>query len=282
MSRTVFDSDQCLFWKNYGLIESEGWQSMVLTLLFFLTAILYASAGFGGGSTYNALLALSDVDYRVMPVIALLCNLIVVSGGTFRLARAGHLDLRRVAPWIAVSIPASWLGGFLHVPERVFIGLLGVSLFVAGLLILLQAARNENVEVAFFKERHPATPFAVGGSLGFLAGMTGIGGGIFLAPVLYLMRWGTPKKIAGACSFFILVNSIAGLAGQIMKQGDPAALADGVTPYWTLFFAVLAGGQIGSYLAAMKINQKALRIVTGLLILYAAGRLLLRWWDMGL
>lgn len=253
---------------------------MFLAALFFLTALLYASVGFGGGSTYNALLALNGVDYRIMPTIALLCNLIVVSGGTFRFACAGHLNVWRMAPWIVISVPAAWLGGYLHVPENIFTGLLGLSLLAAGIQILVQSRSDADVRVSSAMAKHPLLPFAVGGGLGFLAGLVGIGGGIFLAPVLYLLRWGTARMIAGTCSFFILVNSLAGLAGQVMKLGDTALLTH-MAGYWLLFPAVLIGGQIGSYMGSARFNPQILRILTALLILYVAVRLLLRWWGMG-
>lgn len=262
------------------LIEIIDDGLMFLSLCFFITALLYASVGFGGGSTYNALLALAGTDYRLLPVLALLCNLIVVSGGTWRFARAGHLNLRRIAPWIAASVPAAWLGGYLHIPERFFIGLLGASLLAAGVQMLWQARKSIGIRSVSSMDKHPALSFFVGGGLGFLAGITGIGGGIFLAPVLYLLRWGNARIIAGTCSFFILVNSLAGLAGQAMKLGDMALLTH-LEAYWILFPAVLIGGQIGSYMGALRLDIKVLHILTALLILYVAARLLWRWWGMG-
>lgn len=251
-----------------------------LSLSFFVTALLYAAVGFGGGSTYNALLALAEVDYRVMPVLALICNLIVVSGGTYRFVRAGHLNLRRVAPWVVASVPAAWIGGYIYVPEKIFIGTLGFSLLFAGLQILQQAFRDRKIYVVMGRDLHPAIPFGIGAGLGFLAGLVGIGGGIFLAPVLYLLRWGHARKIAGTCSFFILVNSVAGLAGQFMKMEDTAFFAQAASVYWPLFPVVFVGGQIGSLMGARHLDQKVIRILTGLLILYVAARLLMRWWGI--
>lgn len=249
-----------------------------LALSFFVTAALYASVGFAGGSTYNALLVLAGTDYRVLPAIALVCNLIVAAGGTYRFARAGYVDFRRIAPWIVTSVPAAWLGGYLPVSEKFFVGLLGFSLLFAGLKMLFQKNRDrdhENLPVAQASFVAPV----IGAALGFLAGMVGIGGGIFLAPALHLLRWDSAKKIAAACSIFILVNSIAGLAGQAMKIGD-AQIIINIAPYWLLFPAVLAGGQIGSYFGAVRLNPQALRIVTAVLVLYVSGKLLLRWWMM--
>lgn len=253
---------------------------ILLVPAFLITALLYAAVGFGGGSTYNALLALAGTDYRIMPILALLCNLIVVSGGTYRFVRAGHVDLRRLAPWVIASVPAAWLGGIVPVSEKFFIGALGLSLLLAGLQILLHARKQDDETIdAPPAHQYKFLPFAVGGGLGFLAGLVGIGGGIFLAPVLYFLRWGNARAIAGTCSFFILVNSLAGLAGQVMKSGDMDLLAQ-MNGYWMLFPAVLIGGQAGSYLGAIRLDPKIIRILTALLILYVGLRLLYRWWGM--
>ncbi|MCE7887398.1 MAG: sulfite exporter TauE/SafE family protein [Alphaproteobacteria bacterium PRO2] len=249
-----------------------------LPFSFFVTAILYASVGFAGGSTYNALLVLAETDYRILPTIALLCNLIVACGGTYRFARAGHVEIKRIYPWIITSVPAAWLGGYLKISETMFVGLLGVSLLAAGLRMLFKKTDEitlEKLPVYNWKFFSPV----VGIILGLLAGLVGIGGGIFLAPVLHLLRWDNAKKIAATCSVFILVNSIAGLAGQTMKLGDMQLLAS-IAPYWILFPAVLAGGQIGSYMGAVRLNPDMLRVLTAFLILYVAGRLLLRWHGM--
>ena len=246
-----------------------------LALSFFVTAALYASVGFAGGSPYNALLGLAGTDYRVLPAIALVCNLIVAAGGTHRFARAGYVDLRRIAPWIVTSVPAAWLGGYLPVSENFFVGLLGFSLLFSGLKMLFQKNRDRNHGNFPVAQASFVAP-VIGAVLGFLAGMVGIGGGIFLAPALHLLRWDSAKKIAAACSIFILVNSIAGLAGQAMKIGD-AQIIINIAPYWVLLPTVLAGGQIGSYFGAVRLNPQALRIVTAVLVLYVSGKLLLRW-----
>ncbi len=252
---------------------------MILLLLsFFMTALLYAAVGFGGGSTYNALLVLAETDYRILPSIALLCNLIVVSGGTYRFFRAGHLDIRRIAPWVITSVPAALLGGILSVSETLFIGLLGFSLLAAGAYMLWPNKNKQHQEQSFINQYRFLPPF-IGTGLGLLAGLVGIGGGIFLAPVLHLLRWGNAKAIAGTCSIFIFVNSIAGLAGQAMKLGNAEILSN-ISSYWMLFPAVLIGGQIGSYVGAVRLNPKILHRMTAILILYVAVRLLLRWWGL--
>jgi len=245
-----------------------------LAALFFVTALLYAAVGFGGGSTYNALLVLAGADYRAVPVIALACNILVVSVGSWRFARAGHVDLRRIWPLFALSIPLAWVGGRLVVAEPVFVGLLALSLFAAGLLMLWQPHwQGDGPPRVAARWVEPVA----GGALGFLAGMVGIGGGIFLAPLLYLLRWGSPRAIAGTSAVFILANSIAGLAGQLAKgNGAGAAI---LAAYWPLFPAVLIGGLIGSTLGSSRIEPKYVRILTALLILYVAVRLAIRFYG---
>ena len=244
---------------------------IALALGFFVTALIYAMAGFGGGSTYNALLVLAEVDYRAIPILALCCNIIVVSVGSWRFARAGHIDWRRISPLVIFSVPLAWLGGRLEIAEVTFVALLAVSLLVAGLLMLWQPRWQREGEAP----RHGKwlEPVA-GGVLGFLAGVVGIGGGIFLAPLLYMLRWGSERAIAGTCAFFILVNSLAGLAGQLGKDGARvgAALAD----HWLLFPAVLVGGLIGSLVGSRRLDPKHVRIVTAVLVLYVAARLWMR------
>ena len=244
---------------------------IILTALFFATALLYSAAGFGGGSTYTALLVLAAVDYRAVPIVSLACNIIVVSVGTWRFARGGHLDWRRAWPLFVTSVPAAWLGGRLVIGEVLFVGLLGAALLVSGLLMLWQPAWQR--EAAPASTRRWIEPVA-GAGLGFAAGVVGIGGGIFLAPLLYMLRWAPPKRIAATCAAFILVNSLAGLAGQASKGLGAAGAVIG--EHVLLFPAVAAGGMIGAWLGSDRLDPKWVRILTAWLILYVAARLLLR------
>lgn len=247
--------------------------SLYLPPLFLITALLYAAVGFGGGSTYNALLVLWGVDYRILPTIALACNIIVVSGGVWRFSRAGEMQVKRLWPFLATSVPAAWLGGRIEVSETVFVGLLGFALLASGLRLLFMQAARQTEETG---QQTAFLALGVGGGIGFISGLVGIGGGIFLAPLLYLMNWGSARQIAAACSLFILLNSISGLAGQMMKLSDMAALSQ-VMPFWPLFIAVFIGGQIGSWLGAGKLDAAWMKRATAVLILYVAARLLWRW-----
>jgi len=240
----------------------------LLVALFFLTALVYSMAGFGGGSTYLALLTLFHVDIQTMRSTALLCNLAVVSYGTICFARAGHLRLRQVLPFVLASIPMAYLGGTVLIGQQTFRLLLGLSLLVAATRMLWVGQAMEPRTVISAKTTW-AVGLPLGALLGFLAGIVGIGGGIYLAPVLLLLGWANARQTAAAASFFILVNSIAGLAGQ---------WSHGIKLDWRLAIpllaAVVVGGQVGSRAGAYKLPKVAMQRITGVLLLAISGRLL--------
>ena len=237
--------------------------------LFFLVALLYAMVGFGGGSSYIALLALADYPYEWIPIIALICNLLVVSGSTVEYIRKKQLPFRPAGVFLAASVPMAFIGGRLPLSSHVFYPLLGVTLTAAGIR-LIAARRTPEREEGVSPGTLPA--LAVGAGLGLLSGMVGIGGGIFLAPVLLNLRWAGPRQTAAICALFILVNSLAGLAGQLIKNPPPGDLWS----YWPLFAAVLLGGQIGCRLGLQQLRPWHLRILTGLLVLFVGVRVLFR------
>jgi uncharacterized membrane protein YfcA len=247
-----------------------------LTPAFFSTALLYASVGFGGGSTYNALLALAGVDYRLLPAVALTCNILVVVGGTWRFHKAGLLPLRRAWPLVLIAAPFAWAGGLTPIKEATFLGLLAASLIVAGAALLLQRPEEASApSVPTAPSAHRRTQFSdllTGAAIGYLAGLVGIGGGIFLAPYLHITRWASAKQIAATASLFILVNSIAGLAGQMLKLGNGGVDAIGL--YWPLLLAVVVGGQMGSLAGIRLLSPALVRRTTGVLVLYVAAQLI--------
>lgn len=243
---------------------------LILSLLFAITAALYASVGFAGGSTYNALLALAGVDHRVFPIVALACNLIVATGGTIRFAQAGLVPWKRLAPLLALSVPAAWVGGMLPVSKHLFLVLLGSSLLIAGILLLVQR-EQERPDRGF-----PLLGPIIAAPIGLLSGIVGVGGGIFLAPVLHLIGWDRAKRVAASASVFILANSLAGLGGQLTKISGHPELLHATWGYWPLALSVLVGGQIGSRAGVQLLPAVWLRRLTGLLILYVAVRLLLQ------
>ena len=240
-----------------------------LVAAFFATALLYASVGFGGGSTYAALLALSGLDYRILPLIALACNIVVVAGSTVRFARAGVTPWRGALTITALAAPAALLGGLTPIGESAFFLLLGASLLLTGATMLLPVSESGAEQPARLARYLPI--FAV--PLGYLAGLVGIGGGIFLAPLLHLTRWRDARAIAATASLFILINSLFGLAGQLLKRG-PEAFSGALYESLPLLIAVAIGGQIGSLMALKLLPPRWIRWLTAALVMIVGARLL--------
>jgi uncharacterized membrane protein YfcA len=240
-----------------------------MALLFGLIALIYASVGFGGGSSYTAILTLTGIEPRLIPVISLCCNIVVVTGGTYRFWRVGLIDWKAVLPLLAVSAPLAFLGGLTPLKEATFLLILGTTLLVSAVALLLPQERFPEAKLP------PAATLALSGLVGLLAGLSGIGGGIFMAPVLHLIRWAEAKRIAAFASLYILANSITGLGGQLLK-GGVGAVAESSAAYWPLLLAVLIGGQIGSHIGIRLFSPVLLRRMTALLVGYAAVRLLLQ------
>lgn len=241
----------------------------LLAAAFFITAVLYAAVGFGGGSTYNALLALSGMDYRLLPVLALSCNLVVVAGGSVRFARAKVTPWRGAALLTAIAAPAAFLGGLTPIGEDAFLTILGVSLLLTGLTMLLPITQSDEARPTALARFMPL----VAAPIGYLAGLVGIGGGIFLAPLLHLTRWRDAHAVAATASFFILVNSGFGLVGQLIKNGS-GMLGAAVESGLPLLIAVAVGGQIGSFMAVRFLPQRAIRWMTAALVIWVGLRLL--------
>ena len=241
---------------------------IILSFLFFLTATLYASVGFGGGSTYLALLLIWDVSYLIFPVIALFCNIIVVSGNCFNYIKAGNFNFKILIPYLASSIPFAFIGGSLSINKEFFEILLFIVMTLAGVLLLLKfKSFDQNAEV--YKNIPKIVSILIGGSIGFISGVVGIGGGIFLSPILLLVRADNAKNVATAASLFILINSISGLAGQFTKS----SIIDEVYSYWPLFLLVLLGGQLGNFLNLKVFPARILVLVTATLVIFVALRI---------
>ena len=249
-----------------------------LAASFLIIAAIYASAGFGGGSSYAAVLMLTDTDFRLVPVIALICNLIVVSGGTIQFVRAGLLRLNIVLPFTILSVPMAWLGGITPIDKSSFDLVLSFALLGSGIAMLV-IRRGDKVESnGVSAKRLWILGLTAGSALGYLAGLVGIGGGIFLAPALHLMRLAPAQVIAAAASFFILVNSVAGLIGQWSKLGALELRGD-LSAYIWLFPAVLLGGQLGNRAGIHFFSPATVRRITAALVIIVGGRLVIRWYT---
>ncbi len=245
---------------------------LLLAILFFATSILYSSIGFGGGSTYLALLLIWKIPYFIIPIIALCCNIIVVSGNSFNYIRSGNLNLKLLGPYLIGSVPLAYFGGSLQIDKQVFEILLFFVLAVAGTLLLVNFKFYEDKE-ELYKITPKSISILIGGILGFISGIIGIGGGIFLSPILFLLRAGRPKQIATTASLFILINSGSGIIGQLSKNSVLMEIKN----YWILLLIVLVGGQIGNFLNLKIFSSKILALLTSLLVLFVAFRMGFQW-----
>lgn len=243
---------------------------VILMLGFLVIATLYSSVGFGGGSSYLALLALVLTSFFAIRSTALICNLVVVSGSTYLYWKNGHLDFKKFLPFIIASIPFAFLGARFRLSEQVFFIILGGALIISALALIFQTLKLKKSE-----EVNPNYPpyvtYLLGAGIGLLSGLVGIGGGIFLAPILNHMKWDKSIKIAALASFFILVNSISGIGGLLTKGMFelPWIEASG------LIVAVFIGGQIGIRLSLSKLTGNGIKIVTAILVLIVGIRVLL-------
>ena len=241
---------------------------IILSIFFFITAILYPSVGFGGGSTYLALMLIWNIPYYIFPILALICNIIVVSGNSINYVRSGNLNFKLLAPYLIGSIPFSFFGASMSLTKELFEILLFVILIIAGIFLLIQSKSFNNDQIKI-NSIPKILSVSIGSIIGFTSGIIGIGGGIFLSPILFLMKAGYPKQIATTASLFILINSIFGVAGQLTKD----IVFDEFLNYWPLFIVVLIGGQIGNFLNIKFLSGKTLAIITSLLVIFVAIRM---------
>ena len=241
---------------------------IILSILFFVTALIYSSVGFGGGSPYLAILLIWGVPYTIFPVIALVCNIIVVSGNSINFIRSKNINFNLLFPYLIGSIPFAFIGGSITIEKSLFEILLFCVLLVAGIFLLIQS-RSFNKEKIKINQIPRLISISIGSIIGFISGIVGIGGGIFLSPLLFLMKAGYPRHITSSASLFILINSIFGIAGQLTKD----QVLDQVTNYWPLFLAVLIGGQIGSLLNIKFLSNKILALLTSFLVIFVAIRM---------
>ena len=240
---------------------------IILSILFFVTAILYSSVGFGGGSTYLALLLIWEIPYYIFPVIALFCNIIVVTGNSINYIRAGNHNFKLLIPFLIGSIPLAFFGGTLKIDKEIFEILLFIILTIAGLLLLIN---NKSYEKEFvIKKINFLISVFIGSVLGLVSGLVGIGGGIFLSPILFLLKADKPKNIVTTASLFILINSISGIFGQLTKD----SVLNEFLLYWPLFLAVLIGGLFGNFLNLKIFSNRALAFITSILVIFVACRM---------
>ena len=244
----------------------------LLIVSFLIIAAVYASVGFGGGSSYLALMAIVAIPFEVMRPTALLCNLVVVTGGTIIFYREGLLDLRRIWPFLVFSVPMAFVGGYYPIKEAMFFRILGVTLVAAAILLWFfdRFPEQEPVE----RKDSWMVNAVLGGGIGLLSGLVGIGGGIFLSPLLHFRRWDRARRISAVASIFILVNSISGLAGQLSQSARLNWFLVG-----PLLAAVFVGGQLGSRWGARKFKAVHVRKVTAFVIFVAGLNIIINHWS---
>ncbi len=233
-----------------------------------MISVLYSSVGFGGGSSYLAVLALTGIAYTQIRSTSLLCNIMVVTSNVFIFYKLGLYHWKKIAPLVLFSVPFAFIGGYLKINQTFFFILLGCILLFAAVSMWISkkivSTENSVQNLSIGKNA------SYGSVIGFISGMVGIGGGIFLAPLLHLTKWDTPKKIAATASLFILVNSVSGLMGQ---YANPDFSID-----WSfttvLLITVFIGGQIGSRLSNKLLNAVQLKKATAILIAFVSLRIL--------
>ena len=242
---------------------------ILLCLLFFIIATIYSSVGFGGGSSYLAVLALFVTSFLTIRSLALVCNIIVVSGSMYWFVKQGHFKLKTALPFVLASMPLAYLGASFKLTEAAFFVLLGISLIAAALLLFWQpknSATSEKVKIypSFFK-------YGLGAIIGLLSGLVGIGGGIFLAPLLHHLKWKKAITIASLACFFILVNSISGIIGLAQSNNLSLPLIECLALGGTVFL----GGQIGIRFSLKKVSPQRIKQLTAILVFIVGIRVLL-------
>jgi len=233
----------------------------ILAVIFFLVAFIYSSVGMGGGSSYTALLAIFGVSTLAIPMISLTLNLFVTTVGSYNFIRNKHAKLRLILPFVISSIPMAYIGGALKLPKEIFYWVLLISLiFVAARIYLWQ---NTSLKININQQQKIIIALLAGSILGLLAGIVGIGGGIYLVPLIIVLGLGNEKEAAACGVIFTLLNSGSGLISRIQYN------AIDITNYLPLVVAVLFGGVLGSYMGSFKFSAKRMEKILGFIIIVA-------------
>lgn len=242
---------------------------ILLSIGFFVVSTMYSSVGFGGGSSYLALLTLVLVSFFAIRSIALICNLVVVSGSTYLYFKHKHARIKDFLPFILTSIPMAFIGASFRLKEEVFFIILGGALIISSLFLIWQTS---GIKLSEPTKVYPTyLSYLIGAAIGLLSGLVGIGGGIFLAPILNHINWDKSIKIAALASFFILVNSLSGLGGLFVAGTLELPWVETLV----LGLTVLLGGQLGVRLSLKKLSAKGIKRITAILVLVVGIRVLL-------
>ena len=232
-----------------------------LASLFFIVAVIYSSVGLGGGSSYTALMAIFGISIIAIPMVSLSLNLFVTSIGSYNFIRNKHGKLKLILPFLVSSIPMAYLGGTLQLPKQIFYWILLISLiFVAARIYLWQ---NIAIKFEFKQNDKIIISLVVGAILGLVAGIVGIGGGVYLVPLIIVLGLGTEKEAAACGAIFIWLNSFSGLLSRLQYNSID------LTNYIPLIIAVILGAALGSYMGSFKFSAKAMDKILGTVILVA-------------
>ena len=245
----------------------EEWIVALLAAGMLIAAFAYASVGHGGASAYIAAMALAGIAPPEMRPIALLLNILVSSLGTWKFYRAGYFRWRLFWPFAVVSIPMAYLGGAITLPGQAYKILVGLVLLYAAWQLWHSGKSGE--EMREVHEPPLGWAMAIGAAMGLLAGLTGVGGGIFLSPLLLMLGWAGTKQTSAVAAPFILVNSMAGLAAGFVAKG--AVLPSYV---WILAAAVLAGGWLGAEYGSRRFANPVVRRVLAIVLALAGAKMI--------
>lgn len=248
-----------------------SYSQILILLLLFLTAMLYSSVGHGGASSYLAILSFLSISPNEMSTTALILNLVVSGIAFFLFYRAGHFSLQMSWPFIIGSIPASFIGGMIQIDEKSYFLLLALVLILAAIRLLMPEIREQRLE-SRGKKRDLLFHYWIpaGALIGLLSGIIGIGGGVFLSPLIVLMKWADLKTTSATAAFFILLNSIGGLAGRYVQGTIEIG---NLLPY---ILVSTLGGFLGSYYGSKKFPQAALSRILAIVLILAAIKLILK------
>jgi uncharacterized membrane protein YfcA len=243
------------------MIEQLLASPYTLPVLFFLVALLYSSVGLGGGSSYTALMALTGVNILAIPTVSLILNLIVTTVGSITFIRNGHARLRIITPFLVTSIPMAYIGGAVTVSPILFYWVLLISLVFAALRIYF--FRETRLSLNLDRRAQLLVSLVAGSALGLVAGIVGIGGGIYLIPLIIILGLGDGKQAAACGAIFVWLNSLSGLVARLQFNSID------ITEYLWLIGAVMVGAIIGSSLGAHKLSARFLERLLGMIIIIA-------------
>ena len=241
----------------------DSTQLTLIALAICLVALLYSSVGHAGASGYIAVMTLFGFAVPLIKPTALVLNILVACIGSFQFWRAGHFSWKLFWPFALLSVPAAFLGGYVHLPARIFKTLVGIVLLFSAVRLFFR--RGDPPEVSA-----PSLPVSmgVGAAIGLLSSLTGTGGGIFLTPLLLFRRWARTRTAAAISALFILVNSIAGLVGYFSSGQPVPSIA------WVFAVAAVAGGTLGSYMGSRRFPVRTISLLLAAVLVIAGSKLI--------